>query len=102
MGAITPLNEALQGMNVPFMHPDRFSELSGCSVSQIKNGFTDGSIPFCTPFAKKDSKRPTRYVFLKRWLEVLEANQPSVGAETSSQKAGTNHHLLDGAPGSCE
>ncbi|MGY8873010.1 MAG: hypothetical protein ACKVJE_21505 [Pseudomonadales bacterium] len=74
MTSITPLSTALAEMNVPFMHPERFATLAGCSVSQIKNGFTDGSIPFCTPFAKSDAKRPTRYVFTKKWLEKMEGD----------------------------
>lgn len=68
---IKPLQEALSSMDIPFMHPELFAEKTGCSASALKNGFADGSIPFCTPFAKDDSKRPIRYVHVDIWREQL-------------------------------
>jgi len=59
------------------MHPKLFAEKAGCSVSQLKSGFADGSVPYCEPFAKPGAKRPTRYVFISKWLEILEAQHES-------------------------
>lgn len=67
---------ALEGINVPFMHPRKLAGLIGCSPKTLINAMDNGVVPVCTPFATgRPNERPTRYINLTLWAKRVHEEQ---------------------------